>query len=116
MNNYDVLVLKQKPKFINTERMIFINEKLKQIEKILIEERGIELGKRCSAEYIVYEFYFITNDNSVVRRMCKYHYTDSTLLVCKKKSKNTLINKPLREVIDKDVYNLLLKGYDLITE
>ena len=48
--------------------------------------------------------------------MCKYHYTDSILLVCKKKSKNTLINKPLREVIDKDVYNLLLKGYDLITE
>ena len=68
MNNYDVLVLKQKPKFTNTERM-FRYEKLKQIEKILLEERGIELGKQCSAEYIVYECYFITNNNSVVRRI-----------------------------------------------
>lgn len=93
-----------------------MNERLKQIEKILIEERGIELGKQCSKEYIVYEFYLITNDNSVVRRMCKYHYTDSTLSVCKKKSKNTLVNKPLREIIDNDVYNLLLRGYSLITE
>lgn len=91
-----------------------MNEKLNQIEKLLIEERGVELGKQCKGEYIVYEFYFPTNDNSVVRRMCKYHYTDNTLSVCKKQSKNTFINKPLREVIDNVVYDLLLRGYDLI--
>lgn len=93
-----------------------MNEKLKQIEKLLIEERGVELGKQCKGEYIVYEFYFLSNDNSVVRRMCKYHYTDSTLSVCKKNSKNTLINKPLRDVIDKSIYDLLMRGYDLIAE
>ena len=93
-----------------------MNEKLKHIENVLIKERGVELGKQCRGEYIVYEFYFPTSDNSVVRRMCKYHYTDSTLSVCKKKSKNTLINKPLRKVIDDDIYNLLVRGYDLIEE
>lgn len=92
-----------------------MKEKLKQIEKVLIEEREINLGKQCKEEYIIYNFYHINKDNSVVKRMCKEHYSDSTLSQLKKRSKHTLINKPLREVIDNVVYDLLLRGYDLIT-
>lgn len=92
-----------------------MGEKLKQIEKELIEERAVNLGKQCKGEYIVYNFYNITKDNSVVKRMCKEHYSDSTLSELKKCSKNTFINKPLKEVINNDIYDLLLRGYELIT-
>lgn len=94
--------------------MITINEKIKHIEKVFKEERAINLGKQCKGEYIIYEFYNLTKDNSIVKRMEKSHYSDSTLSECKKASKQTLLNKPLREVMDNDVYNLLLRGYDLI--
>ena len=47
--------------------------------------------------------------------MCKEHYSDNSFNELKKSSKHTLINKSLREVIDNDVYNLLLRGYDLVT-
>lgn len=92
-----------------------MNEKLKVVEKALIEERAINLGKQCANEYIIYNFYNITKDNSVVKRMSKEHYSDSTLTNCKKTSKETMLNKPLREVIDSIVYELLLKGYELLT-
>lgn len=92
-----------------------MNEKLKKIEEIFIEERDINLGKQCKGEYIIYNFYNLTKDNAIVKRMCKEHYTDDTLNECKKTSKKTLINKPLREVIDNDIYELLLRGYELIT-
>lgn len=91
-----------------------INEKLKEIEKVLLEERSIDLGKQCKGEYIIYNFYNITSDNSVVKRMCKEHYSDSSLKELRKCSKHTLINKSLRETIDDVVYNLLLKGYELV--
>lgn len=92
-----------------------MSEKLKQIEKVLIEEREVNLGKQCSKEYIIYNFYHISEDNSVVKRMCKEHYSDNTFSEKKKISKKTLINKPLREVIDNIIYDLLLRGYELIT-
>ena len=88
-----------------------MNEKLKQIEKIFVEEREINLGKQCKGEYIIYKFYNLTTDNSTVKRMCKEHYSDNSF----KSSNHTLINKSLREVIDNDIYNLLLRGYDLVT-
>lgn len=91
-----------------------MNEKLKKIEETFIEERDISLGKQCKGEYIIYNFYNLTKDNSIVKRMSKEHYSDSTLNQCKKCSKRTLLNKSLREVIDNDIYNLLLRGYDLI--
>ena len=49
--------------------------------------------------------------------MCKEHYSNNSFneLTLTKSSKHTLINKSLREVIDNDVYNLLLRGYDLVT-
>lgn len=92
-----------------------MNEKLKQIEKIFLEEGEINLGKQCKNEYIVYNFYNLTTDNSTVKKMCKEHYSDSSFNEPKKYSKPTLINKSLREVIFNDVYNLLLRGYDLVT-
>ena len=92
-----------------------MNEKLKQIEKTLLEKGQINLGKQCKGEYIIYNFYNLTNDNKIMMRMCKEHYSDSSFNELKKSSKNTLINKSLREVIDNDVYDLLIKGYDLIT-
>ncbi len=92
-----------------------MNEKLKQIEKVFLEERDINIGKQCKGEYIIYNFYCLTKDNKIVKRMCKEHYSDSSLNELKKSSKRTLINKPLREVIDNDIYDLLMRGYDLIT-
>ena len=92
-----------------------MNEKLKQIEKIFVEKREINLGKQCKGEYIIYNFYNLTTDNSTVKRMCKEYYSDNSFNELKKSSKHTLINKSLREVIDNDVYNLLLRGYDLVT-
>ena len=91
-----------------------MNEKLKEIEKVLLEERSINLGKRHNGEYIIYNFYNITPDNSVVKRACKEHYTDSSLKELRKCSRHTLFNKSLRETIDVVVYNLLLKGYEVI--
>lgn len=91
-----------------------INEKLKGIEKVLLEERVVDLGKQCEGEYIIYSFYNVASDNGVVKRMCKEHYSDSSLKELKKCSKHTLINKSLRETIDDVVYNLLLKGYELV--
>lgn len=92
-----------------------MKEKLREIEETFIKEKDINLGKQCVGEYIIYNFYNLTRDNSTVKRMCKEHYTDNTLNECKKCSKKTLINKPLREVIDNDIYELLLRGYELIT-
>lgn len=92
-----------------------MNEKLKQIEKIFLEERDINLGKQCKGEYIIYNFYNLTRDNTTVKRMCKEHYSDSSLNELKKSSKRTLFNKSLRETIDNYVYDLLLRGYDLVT-
>lgn len=91
-----------------------IQKKLKQIEKTFLEEREINLGKQCKGEYIVYNFYNITTDNTTVKRMCKEHYADSSCKTIKKSSKHTLINKSLREVIDNDIYDLLCRGYELI--
>ena len=91
-----------------------MNEKLKQIEKTFLEERQINLGKQCKGEYIIYNFYNLTTDNSTVKRMCKEHYSDSSLNELKKSSKNTRLNKSLREVIYNYVYDLLLRGYDLV--
>ena len=92
-----------------------MNEKLKQIEKTFLEEREISLGKQCKGEYIIYNFYNLTTDNSTVKRMGKEYYSDSSFKKLKKSSKHTLINKSFREVIDNDVYGLLLRGYDLVT-
>lgn len=92
-----------------------MNEKLKKIEEAFIKKRGINLGKQCKGEYIIYNFYNLTKDDVIVKRMSKEHYTDDTFDECKKVSKKTLINKPLREVIDNDIYELLLRGYELIT-
>lgn len=92
-----------------------MNEKLKQIEKTFLEEREINLGKQCKSEYIIYNFYNLTGNNATVKRMCKEHYSDSSLNELKKSSKHTLLNKSLREVIDNYVYDLLLRGYDLVT-
>lgn len=91
-----------------------MNEKLKQIERELIENRIVDLGKQCKNEYIIYSFYNISIDNSVVKRMSKEHYSDSTFSCLKKRSKNTRIDKSLREVIDVIIYDLLLRGYELI--
>lgn len=92
-----------------------MNEKLKQIEKTFLEEREINLGKQCKGEYIIYNFYNLTSDNKTVKSMSKEHYSDNSLNELEKSSKRPLINKSLREVIDNDVYELLLRGYDLIT-
>lgn len=46
--------------------------------------------------------------------MSEDHNSDRTLNQCKKSSKRTLLNKPLREVIDSDIYELLLRGYNLM--
>ena len=92
-----------------------MNEKLKQIEKTFLEEREINLGKQCKGEYIIYNFYNLTTDNSTVKRMSKEHYSDNSLNELKKSSKHTRINKSFREVIDNDVYNLLLRGYELVS-
>lgn len=91
-----------------------MNERLKEIERILLEERGVDLGKQCKDEYIIYSFFNITSDNSTVKRMSKEHYADSSLKDMKKSSKHTLVNKSLRETIDDVVYNLLLRGYELV--
>ena len=69
-----------------------MKEKLKKIEETFIEERAINLGKQCKNEYIIYNFYNLTKDNAIVKRMSKEHYTDNTFTKCKKCSKNTLIN------------------------
>lgn len=92
-----------------------MNEKLKRIEGTFLENGEISLGKQCKSEYIVYTFYNYTIYNQSVKRMSKEHYSDSSLTELKKRSKRTLINKSLREVIDNDVYDLLGRGYDLIT-
>lgn len=92
-----------------------MNEKLKHIEKIFLEKREINLGKQCKGEYIIYNFYNLTSDNKTVKSMSKEYYSDNSLNELKKSSKRPLINKSLREVIDNDVYELLLRGYDLIT-
>lgn len=96
--------------------MVLNNErKIERDRRNLIKEKDINLGKQCVGEYIIYNFYNLTRDNSTVKRMCKEHYKDNTLNECKKCSKKTLINKQLREVIDNDIYELLLRGYELIT-
>ena len=46
--------------------------------------------------------------------MRKEHYSDNSLKELRKRSKHTLINKPFREVIDNVVYDLLLRGYELV--
>ena len=120
MNNYDVLVLKQKPKFINTERMIFMNEKLKQIDgmneeinevkKHLLGRYTVALAKQCTQEYIVYYFYLDYNKN-VINKYEKAHYQNSEGY--RKKWKDKEIEVTIQKFLDNIVYDLLNRGYKL---
>lgn len=86
----------------------------KQIVDTIKEKGELSLGKQCKEEYIVYKFYLSNKSNSIVERKTKEQYTDNTLIQLKKSPKITLIDKPLSKVIDDDIYDLVLRGYELI--
>lgn len=88
-----------------------MNEKIKEIENVLMDLMNVSLAKQCKQEYIIYTFYTNPKRQQIVRQT-KEHFDNRELDnpgKCKKRRVEIPIDKFLNDV----VYDLLNRGYEL---
>lgn len=90
-----------------------MNEKIKEIEKFLMEWMVVSLSKQCKQEYIVYTFYINTKREKVIIQI-KEHFGNKEL-DNPGKYKKKKIEIPIDVFLNEMVYELLNKGYELET-
>lgn len=88
-----------------------MNEKIKEIENVLMEIMNVSLAKQCKKEYIVYTFYTNTKKEMVIRQI-KEHFENRNLDNPGKFKRNK-VEIPIRKFLDEIVYDLLNRGYEL---
>lgn len=89
-----------------------MNEKLKEVEKVLMELMNVSLSKQCKKEFIVYTFYTNPKRENIIRQV-KEHFADRDLNDAGK-MKRKKVEIPIKKFLDV-VYDLLNRGYTLET-
>lgn len=88
-----------------------ITKTLNQAKISLILNNSVVLFKECKTERIEYEFTTDTSRTFCNHKMKRY-YPHDKMGECKK-VKNMEIFKPINDLINDDIYDLLIKGYKL---
>lgn len=89
-----------------------INEKIYEIEQLLLNHDLVRLGKQCKKEYIMYTFVIDPEENAI--RSIKRHYSNSNLDNERKVTENKY-DVFLHKFIDDTIWKLLEEGYELET-
>lgn len=88
-----------------------MNEKIKEIEKCLMEHMQVSLAKQCKQEYVLYTFHTNTKSEKVIRQY-KEHF-ENRELDNPGKYKRKKIDIPINVFLDEVVFDLLNRGYEL---
>lgn len=90
-----------------------MNEKIKEVENVLMELMNVSLSKQCKEEYIVYTFYTNLKRENIIRQV-KEHFSDKDLNN-PGKIKRKKVEIPIKNFLDDVVYDLINRGYTLET-
>lgn len=91
-----------------------LKEQMEEIKIALEKSSIVSLGKQCKNEFIQYKF-IMDADNKNIYSITKEYYNDSSRSIDKLKNKSeTIINKSMGTVLNNDIYDLLMKGYEYL--
>ena len=90
-----------------------MNEKIKEIEKVLMDLMNVSLAKQCKHEYVIYTFYTNPNREMIIRQR-KEHFANREL-DNSGKYRVKKVEIPIEKFLDDVVYDLLNRGYELET-
>ena len=90
-----------------------MNEKIKEVENVLMELMNVSLSKQCKKEFIVYTFYTNSKREKIIRQT-KEHFADRDLNDAGK-FKRKIVEIPIKKFLDNIVFDLLNRGYTLET-
>lgn len=89
-----------------------LKKKLLDAEEELSVTGKLHVGRKCTQEYIVYSFYTGIFDKNEVHSIIKKHWSKDKTECRKRKEQN--ICKSVSDVVNEEIYDLFLKGYEVL--